>query len=264
MKRYVVIALFSLFAVGCAGTVTKEFKVIADPPDSVIKIVSGVELKEQTYSSPATVMAEVPKDPVLAGKAVLEVRKNKYKPMTLALRNINNGDTIKIKLEKIIRYEVQCRLVAPIKSDEVRFQDNALSIWFTVGEQAFQMNLTNRSDYPLKIVWGSAEYTDIHEQRRRLMHSGMRYQERNNFIPDQIVLPGTSLQEDLTPIEHVYVSPQTKGYEVKPLFSRENLESAGLKGKIFILFIPIEINRVIIPYEFKIEIVNVVNATDKE
>jgi len=81
------------------------------------------------------------------------------------------------------------------------------------------------------------------------------YQDRNNFIPDQIILSGNSVQESLIPISNVYVSPQTKNYEIKPLFPRE--AGAGLKGKIFTLFIPIEINRSINPYNFTIEIVDV-------
>jgi hypothetical protein len=64
-----------------------------------------------------------------------------------------------------------------------------------------------------------------------------------------------SVQETITPISNVYVSSQTRGYEVKPLFPRD--AGPGLKGKTFILFIPMEINRSITSYNFKIEITEV-------
>lgn len=259
MKKYLIIALLCLLASGCTSAViTKNIKVIADPPDSDISVVSGVDLQKQKYRSPAAITVAVPKDPALASKAMLEVSRDKYKLKTIPLRHINDGDTIRVKLEKIITYQLKYRLLVPAQSDEIKFQDKAISISFTIGEQAFQMGLTNRGSQPLKIRWQSAEYTDVHGQPRRLMHSGIPYPERNNPIPDQVVLPGKSLQEAVTPIENVSVSPQTRGYVVKPLFVRDGDGAAGLKGKIFNLFIPIEIDRQIIPYNFKIEIVDVI------
>ncbi|HUK99276.1 MAG TPA: hypothetical protein VLX29_00300 [Nitrospirota bacterium] len=264
MNKYLIFALINFFAVGCAGTVTKDFTVIVDPPDSVIKISSGVTLKEKRYSSPATIRIEIPKDPALASKVVLEVSKIKYEPTSIAVGYINNGETIRIKLKEIKGYEVRCRLIEPIRSDEVKFQDKALSIKFAVHEQAFQITVANLSIYPLKILWGKVEYTDIQGKQLRLMYSGIPYQNRNGTIPDQVVLPGKSLQEDITPIEHIYMSPQTKNYEVKPLFNHKNYDSAGLNGKVINLFFPIEVNRAIIPYEFKLEIVGIVNGTGKD
>ena len=255
MKKYLVVASIFLFVSGCPSTTTKKFKVIADPPDAVIRVVSGAEQKEQKYTSPASITMEVPQEQALAAKAVVEVSKDRYKPVTIAVRHINDGDTIRIKLEEIIHYRLKYRLIAPVQSDEIKLQDRAISISFSVDDQSFQMSLTNFSTYPLKIRWEQAEYTDIFERRHRLMHSGVSYQERNNFIPDQVILSGNSVQESLTPISNVYVSPQTKNYEIKPLFPRE--AGAGLKGKTFNLFIPIEINRSINPYNFNIEIVDV-------
>jgi hypothetical protein len=265
MGKILVFALAGFLASGCSSVsvVTKNFKVITDPPDSIIRVVSGTEQKEEKFSSPAIITAEVPKDPALAARAFLEVSKDKYKPTTITLRHLNDGDTIRVKLEKIIPYQLKYRLLAPTQSDELKFQDKAISISFTVNEQAFQMGLTNLTAYPLKIRWQSAEYTDVYGRQRRLMHSGVPFQERNNPIPDQTVLPGKSLQETVTPIENVSVSPQTGGYVVKPLFARDGEIITGLKGKTFNLFIPIEIDRQINPYNFKIEIIDVMKEAMK-
>ena len=79
MKKYSILALALVFASGCSGVVAKNFKVFADPPDSTIRVVSGIDLKELKYSSPATITAGVPKDPELAAKAVLEVSRENYR-----------------------------------------------------------------------------------------------------------------------------------------------------------------------------------------
>jgi len=268
MKKYILAVLVAaLAASGCSSVVAKNFKVFADPPDSTIRVVSGVELKEQLYRAPATVTAGVPRDPALAAKAVLEVSKDNYRKKTISLRDIKEGDTLNIKLEKIpqdiLRYKLSYRLTSPVASQELRFRDKNISVSFVVGEQGFEMQFENLSPYDVKILWDRSEYTDVNRQTQRLMHSGVRFPDRNNPIPDQFVLSRSSVQETVIPISNVYVLPQRKGYDIRPLFPIESDVAAGLKGKRVILFIPVEINRQIIPYNFTIEITNSVKETIK-
>jgi hypothetical protein len=267
MKKYFLLAMVAaLAASGCSSVVAKNFKVFAEPPDSTIRVVSGVDLKEQLYRSPATISAMVPKDPALAAKAVLEVSRDNYRQKTISLRTINEGDRLNIKLEKlldIVRYKLSYRLVSPVASKELQFRDKNISVSFVVGEQGFEMQFENLSPHDVKILWDRAEYTDVSRQTKRLMHSGVRLQDRNNPIPDQVVLSRSSVQETVIPISNVYMLPQRKGYDVRPLFALESDVAAGLKGKAVILFIPVEINRQIIPYNFKIEITDSVKETIK-
>jgi hypothetical protein len=268
MKKYILVAIAAaLAASGCSGVVAKNFKVFADPPDSTIRVVSGIDLKELKYRSPAAITAEVPKDSALAAKAVLEVSKDNYQPKIIALRDVNEGETLNIKLEKIlqniVRYKLSFRLVSPVVSQELQFRDKIITASFTVGEQGFQMRFENLSAYDVKILWDRAEYTDVNRQTQRLMYSGVRFPDRNNPIPDQIVLSGSSVQEAVIPINKVIFSQQKKAYEVQPLFPLESDAAAGLKGKAVILFIPVEVNRQIIPYNFKIEITDSVKEIVK-
>src|SRR5574337_1094389 len=119
MKRYImaVTAVTAIFATACSSVTTKHFNVVADPPDAVIRVLSGVELRELKFHSPAAVTAAMPNDPALSARAVLEVSKENYKPKTVALRYINEGDTLNIKLEKIrdiVRYRLSFRLIRPV------------------------------------------------------------------------------------------------------------------------------------------------------
>lgn len=258
MKKFSILALALVFASGCSGVVAKNFKVFADPPDSTIRVVSGIDLKELKYSSPATITAGVPKDPELAAKAVLEVSRENYRTKSVALRDINEGDTLNIKLEKILReivkYRLSYRLVSPVVSKELRFRDKDVAVAFTIGERGFEMRFENLSTYDIKILWERAEYTGVNGQPQRLMHSGVRFVDRNNPIPDQFVLSRSIVQESVFPTGNVYMLPERKGYDLRPLFPLESHDAAGLKGKSVILFIPVEIDRQIIPYNFKIEI----------
>jgi hypothetical protein len=268
MKKHVLVALVAAFvASGCSGVVAKNFKVFADPPDSTIRVVSGADLNEKLYHSPATITAGVPKDPALAGKAVLEVSKDTYQQKTVLLRDITDGDTLNIKLEKIlqdiVRYKMSYRLVTPAASPELRFRDKNISVSFAVGVQGFEMHFENLSAHDAKILWDRAEYTSVNGQKQRLMHSGVRFPDRNNPIPDQFVLSRSSVQVTVIPSGNVYVLPQGKGYDIRPLIPVGG-DVSVLKGKSINLFIPVEINRQVIPYNFKIEVTDVVKETVKE
>lgn len=267
MRRYVVVALAAVLATGCSSAVTKNFKVFAYPPDAVIRVVSGMDLKEQKYRSPAAVTADVPNDPALASKAILEVQKENYKPRVIALKDIKTGETLNIRLEKIIqnlvKYSLKFRMTNPVASSELRFRDRVIAIAFTVGEQSFDMRFDNRSDRDVKILWERSEYSDVNNQTHRIMPSTVSFPDRNNPLPDQIVLAKSSIQEAVTPVTNVFLSPQRKGYDIHPLFPLDSDVAAGLKGKSFNLFIPVEVDRVIIPYNFKIEIIDAVKKTVK-
>ena len=267
MNRYAVAALVALALSGCASVVQKNFKVFADPPDAEIRVVSGAGLTEQKYRSPARVTADVPNDPALASKAVLEVRRDNYKPVAMPLSAIREGQTLNIKLEKIalnlVRYRLSYRMVEPSASDTLQFRDAMIAVSFTVNDQSFQMRFENLTASDVKILWDRAEYTDVYKRMHRLMHSGIRFQDRNNPIPAQTVPPRAAVQEAVIPIDKVLMSQQKKGYEVQPLFSLDSDAAAGLKGKTVVLFIPVEINRQIIAYSFKIEIADSVKEAIK-
>jgi len=267
MKRYIVLALIALVASGCSSVVQKNFKVFVDPPDADIRVVSGMELKEIKFRSPANVAAEVPKEPALAAKAVLEVRRDNYKPVTMQLGAINDGQTLNLKLEKIVqnvvRYKLSYRLVSPEVSDALQFRDSSIAVSFTVGDQSFQMRFENRSAADIKILWERAEYTDVNSQPHRLMHSGIRFPDRNNPLPDQVVPSGAALQEAVTPVDKVFFVQQKKSYDIQLLFPIDNDIAAGLKGKVINIFLPVEVNHAIIPYNFKIEITSSVKEAVK-
>ncbi len=265
MKKIMILASVVLLSTGCSGVVAKNFKVFAEPPDAVIRVVSGTELREQKYTSPAKVSVEVPTDPALEAKAVLEVSREDYTPRSFALKDIGDGSTLNIKLVKIlrdiVRYRLSYRMITPEASPDLRYQDKVISVSWIIGDQGFQLRLENMSSHDLKILWDRAEYLDTNKQSHRIMHSGIRYQDRNNPIPNQFVLAGQGLQTVVIPVKKVVFSQQKKTYEIQSLLPLDSEAAVGLKGKTVNLFIPIEVNRQIIPYNFKFEIIDAVKET---
>ncbi|HAR46133.1 MAG: hypothetical protein A2X56_07655 [Nitrospirae bacterium GWC2_57_13] len=258
MKGFSLIAVVLVLVSGCAGGVKRSFTIATDPPDAEIRVISGEGLSEEKYRSPAEITVRLPKDSVLLNKNMLEVSKPQYKTKKMQLRSIKDGESLKISLDRLVRYRLQYSLLAPVKSDVLAFQDNLLSISLAIEERWIRMDLKNRSSRQLKILWDRAEYTDFNNSQHRVMHSGIRYQDRNDRIPAQSIPPNGSVQPQIMSIRAIAYSQEKKDYESKPLFPLDSDVALDLKGRVFYLFLPVEYDRQIIPYNFKIQITDVV------
>jgi len=256
-RRFVVILALAALS-GCAAGVKKSFTVVAEPSDAEIRVVSGEGLKEKKYRSPADVTVRLPKDSVLLSKNILEVTKPSFKPKTIRLRDIREGQRVTVRLDPIVRYRLQYGLASPVRSEDLTYRDKVLSVSFSVEERSFLMNIQNNTSREMKILWSRAEYTDVNNSRHRLMHSGIRYQDRNSPIPAQLVPPRGSLRLEVMSARSVVFSPEKKTYENRPLFPLDDDIAMDLKGRAFYLFIPVEVDRQIIPYNFKVQITDVV------
>jgi len=259
MKKGLLFAMTLLLFSGCGG-LRKNFTVVTDPPDADIKIVSESGRTEQKYRSPARITLRAPKDHRLQAKISVEVSRDAYKPWKVLLRDIREGETLNVKLEKIVHYLLKYRMIGPVQSEEIKFQDKIVSISFSVNDRSFLMSLANLTQQELKILWDRAEYTDVNNRPRRLMHSGVRYQDRNNPIPAQVIPARGSVQQVVMPATSVVYSEEKKAYENLPLFPLDSEMAAELKGRVFYLFIPIEIDRQIIPYNIKIQITDAIKG----
>ena len=258
MRNLLVIVFTLLFTAGCAGAIKKRFTVVADPPDSRIIVVSGNDLKKQSYRSRDRITAHLPEEGRLQAKTYVEVSRSKYAPKKIPLRSIQDGAVLNITLEKWFPYRLKLRLLNPVKSDTLVYSDKEVSFSLAVGVDAFRMKLENRTPNKLKIIWNSAEFTDFRNRRRRLMHDGVNYQDRNNPIPVQTIPPYGSVEQTLLPVDTVKYNRTKKRYETLPIFGLDSETALALKGQVFYLFIPVEIDRQIMPYNFKVLISDVV------
>ena len=260
MKKYLLVACALVLASGCAiGANKKSFTVVADPPDANIKVILGKD-QVQEFQSPASVTVPVPKERVLQGRAMLEITKDAYRPRRIPIYTIQDGETVNVTLDKVLRYQLICRLLGPVKAEEFAFRDKTIAFSSTATDQGFSMTLSNLSAVPIKILWNQAEFRDINGRQHRLMHSGIRYQDRNNPIPFQTIAAGGTVQQTVLPLSAVVFSQEWKAYDIQPIFPIEGGNVEALKGKVFYLFIPIEVDRQIIPYNFKVEIMDAVKG----
>ena len=156
-------------------------------------------------------------------------------------------------------------------TNKYRYEDDYIYIVWYVGAKQFNFDLTNKSGHTLKINWDDISYVDYKGQTGRVMHSGVKYTERNNSQPASTVPKGANLSDLLLPTENVYyVSGQYGGGREKYLIpcvysdaATRDAQASAYIGKTLTIMMPIMIENVQNDYTFTFSIDKLLNDTKK-
>jgi hypothetical protein len=84
------------------------------------------------------------------------------------------------------------------------YEDELIKIaWFPSSTQ-FGFVLENKSDYSIKVIWDDAAYVNTKGSSGRIIHSGIKYNERNNLQPSTVIPKNTYLDDIIIPTENIY------------------------------------------------------------
>lgn len=155
--------------------------------------------------------------------------------------------------------------------NKYRYEDDYIDIVWYVGAKQFNFTLMNKSGHTLKINWDDISFVDINGQVGRVMHSGVKYTERNNSQPATTVPRGAKISDLLLPTENVYyISGQYGGWRERYLipcvyqkaadFERE---APSLVGKTMTIMMPVMIENIQNDYTFKFNIDKLLNSAKK-
>ena len=152
-----------------------------------------------------------------------------------------------------------------------RYEDDYINIVWYVGLKQFNFTLNNKSGHSLKINWDDISFVDTEGQVGRVMHSGVKYTERNNSQPATTVPKGASISDILLPTENVYfVSGQYGGWRENYLLpcvyqtpEAFNAGASSLVDKTMTIMMPIMIDNVQNDYTFTFNIEKLLNTATK-
>lgn len=152
-----------------------------------------------------------------------------------------------------------------------RYEDDYINIVWYVGLKQFNFTLNNKSGHSLKINWDDISFVDTEGQVGRVMHSGVKYTERNNSQLATTVPKGASISDILLPTENVYfVSGQYGGWRENYLLpcvyqtpEAFNAGASSLVGKTMTIMMPIIIENVQNDYTFTFNIEKLLNTATK-
>lgn len=132
-----------------------------------------------------------------------------------------------------------------------RYEDDYINIVWFVGYKQFDFSLTNKTDHTIKINWDDISYVDMNGNVGRMMHSGVKYTDRNNIQPATSIPRKASVTDILLPTDNVYwASGQYGGWRETPLIPY-TYSNGGAEGKTMTILMPIMIENVQNDYTFE-------------
>ncbi len=135
-----------------------------------------------------------------------------------------------------------------------RFEDDYIEITWAVTHKNFLFELKNKTEYTIKINWDDVCYVDVNGKAGRVMHSGVKYIDRNSSQPATIIPKGASISDLLLPTDNVSYGG---GWSEKPLIeyvyydeAMKNTIAPTYVGKQMSVIMPILIENVQNEYIF--------------
>lgn len=142
------------------------------------------------------------------------------------------------------------------------YEDEMIKIvWLPLSTQ-FAFTLQNKTDHSIKIIWDEAVYVNENGSSGRVMHSGVKYIDRNNSQPPTIVVKKANIDDIIVPTDNItYTSGQYGGWSTNPLFpnramTQEELNSLSQEyiGKTVQVLLPLQIEDTVNEYIFSFKV----------
>ena len=160
--------------------------------------------------------------------------------------------------------EVQISRSDTSKTGRYVFEDELVHITWYVTAQRVHFSLTNKTEHSLKIIWDDGGYMDAAGQSHRIMHSGVKFLDKQNPQPPTVVVRGGKVSDIVYPTSYATYGGGAKGWSEAPLFSpvssfcRLEIEGATKHiGEKVQVLLPLEVEGVVNEYLFVFEVADV-------
>lgn len=143
------------------------------------------------------------------------------------------------------------------------FEDEMINIAWLPSAVKMAFVIENKTDHSIRIIWDEAAYVDENGESHRVMHSGIRYIERDSPQSPSVVVRKGKLTDVLIPID--YIISGSSGWEEKPLFPNRQVggdpqqlldEAEKYIGKTIQILLPIQIENITNDYIFIFKVLN--------
>jgi hypothetical protein len=147
-------------------------------------------------------------------------------------------------------------LVKPVAANDISFSDKYISVAWDISENQVGFTLTNKTNEPIKINWDQASFVDINGSSKQVIHSGVRYINRDSPQVPTIIPPTAKLNEIIVPKTNIYYG--YSNWKVEPIFPEGPL-AKSYANKEFSVFLPLEIEGKSKYYSFTFRINNIID-----
>lgn len=139
--------------------------------------------------------------------------------------------------------------------DKFSYIDNNIDITIFGTKEQFDFTLKNVSEHSLKLIWNEAAFVGLDGTSSKIMHTGIKYSEREKDQPATTIIKGAKIEDCATPITNVYYDEGYKiGYNIYGNgWKTKSMLPTSYQGKepgVIQLMLPIQIKNVVNEYTF--------------
>lgn len=139
------------------------------------------------------------------------------------------------------------------------FEDELIDIIIFGGSSQFIFKLTNKSQSSIKVVWDDAVFVDYTGSTSKVMHSGIKYSQREASQPASTIIRGASLEDIACPTSNVRYSDVLKEWVTDSMYPK----SVGKDPQQIRLMLPIQIKDVVNEYVFIFDVNYIYNHPER-
>jgi hypothetical protein len=167
-------------------------------------------------------------------------------------------------VQEISKYEITYKdiyrgkqifiMVKPWENRERFFEDQSIKILFSVSEKQIGIILHNKMNAPIRVDWNNISYVDITGLAHGVVHTGVRYIERDRPQVPTVIPPAAMIEDAIIPSDHISYTPGSGGgWSARALFSASKETNLNI-GKLFSVFMPLELDGAVKNYSFSFRI----------
>lgn len=139
--------------------------------------------------------------------------------------------------------------------DKYSFNDSIINIVIFGTPEQFNFVLKNVSPHSLKIIWNEAAFVGLDGATSKIMHTGVKYSQREGDQPATTVIKGAKIDDLACPTSNVYYDEGTRigystygnGWKTRPMLPTEY---QGKEAGEIRLMLPIQVKDVVNEYTF--------------
>lgn len=164
-----------------------------------------------------------------------EAQQGSYKMNILSVKKPNSNKFTKGELVKT--------------DDGMVYTDNHISLIIIPQDDRFFFSINNKSQGNIEIEWDKIIYINENNHSSRVIHSGIKYADKNSPQVPSLVAPKTSITDVIIPVDNIYLSSVSYEWRISSLL-RNGKTNGSYDGKNVKINLPIKINGV--SYEYSI------------
>jgi hypothetical protein len=147
-------------------------------------------------------------------------------------------------------------------SKKYSYEDDLIKIIWLPLEEELSFVLENKTNHSIKIIWDEAVFIDENDSSGKVMHSGVKYTDRNNSQPPTVVVRNAKITDVVVPTDHIwYSSGKYGGWRTTALIdnlarSKEELDIEATEkiGKTIGVLLPLQIEETVNEYIFSFKV----------